>query len=506
MSDALHPHEQVAHHDDLGFEMGHVGEAIKHDYATDASGGIVPLNRRRGLVSLGALWLTMNCGFGEIFLGYEYHSAGFTLLKALAVSVIGCALYLVYAVPSAYLGSRTGQTHALLSRSIFAGVGSVVVAIALLIEGTGFVGFQAGITAQIYQGLYGWNNITLVACIAAAVMIFNNLFGFTGVVAWARYVVTPVIILWIGYLLIKAFFTEPSSVMSAHPKTTAAITVWAAIGAMIGVIAWGDEPDFWRYGKPSFWWSLPGYLFGLIVGDIFFTIGGWMMAELSTGSSYANSVTFVTHYSLFGAFWLAFIVASVSQAAAQDGNYYVAINALQNVFGSFRGWNRLYSCGLAVIGGVFATWALQQGTQAWLYFITFSSAAVPAATTVMMVDHFVVPRLFSISRPLTKVPSWSQTGVANVPAIVALVPSVIIGTFGAGAVPWTSDWYWYLPGPLSWVSAGIVYLIGVALVARRSDAFTWLGFSRLWDGSPLRRTRRSISLGEGDAPQPAEAL
>jgi len=39
---------------------------------------------------------------------------------------------------------------------------------------------------------------------------------------------------------------------------------------------------------------------------------------------------YVTTYSLFGLTWLAFIVAGVSQMAAQDGNYYAAINALQS--------------------------------------------------------------------------------------------------------------------------------------------------------------------------------
>jgi hypothetical protein len=84
-------------------------ESVKHDYATEKSGGIVPLDRRRRLWSMAALWLTMNCGFGEIFIGFEYHQAGFTLLKSVAVSLIGCALYFCYAVPAAYLGTRTGQ-------------------------------------------------------------------------------------------------------------------------------------------------------------------------------------------------------------------------------------------------------------------------------------------------------------------------------------------------------------------------------------------------------------
>jgi hypothetical protein len=302
-------------------------ESVKHDYATEKSGGIVPLDRRRRLWSMAALWLTMNCGFGEIFIGFEYHQAGFTLLKSVAVSLIGCALYFCYAVPAAYLGTRTGQTHSLLARSVFGRVGAVVVATCLLVMGTGFVGFQSSITAQIFDGLFSWGHLLLVGIAVSIFCILNNVLGFSGVVAWARYVVTPIVVLWIVYMMVKALATEPSSVLGAHPPVVAGLSVWQGIGAMLGVCVWGDEPDFWRFGKPRFWWPAGGYAFGLIVGDILFTLAGWVMAQLAGAGDFSHSVMYVTTYSLFGLTWLAFIVAGVSQMAAQDGNYYAAINA-----------------------------------------------------------------------------------------------------------------------------------------------------------------------------------
>ena len=35
-------------------------------------------------------------------------------------------------------------------------------------------------------------------------MILNNLLGFTGISVFARYLVTPLIILWVVYMVIKA--------------------------------------------------------------------------------------------------------------------------------------------------------------------------------------------------------------------------------------------------------------------------------------------------------------
>ena len=128
--------------------------------------------------------------------------------------------------------------------------------------------------------------------------------------------------------------------LGAHPKAITSMTTLQGIMAILGVCVWGDEPDFWRYGKPSFWWAGWGYAVGLILGDLLFTLAGWVMAQLAItrggDGSFANSVTFTTSYSLFGLVWLAFIVSVVSQMAAQDGNYYAAINALQALFGEIK--------------------------------------------------------------------------------------------------------------------------------------------------------------------------
>lgn len=473
-------------------------ESLQHDYATAESGGIVPLGRRRKLYAMAALWLTMNCGFGEVFIGFNYQQAGFTLMKSFLVSLAGIGLYFAYAMPAAYIGSRTGQTHSLLARAVFGKWGAFVVAACLLAMGTGFVGFQSYTTALIFQGLFGWNDLMLVGLVVTVLFIVNNVIGFSGVIAWARFVVTPIVFLWIAYMMIKAFGTEPSSVLAAHPKTIAPLTTLQGIMAILGVCVWGDEPDFWRYGKPSFWWAGWGYAVGLIFGDLLFTLAGWVMAQLAvTGGgdgSFANSVTFTTHYSLFGLVWLAFIVSVVSQMAAQDGNYYAAINALQALLGDIRHWSRLYSCAIAVGVGLLATWFVIHGGNTWLDVVNFGAAAVPSATVILVLDHYVVPRLFTLSRSLAHVPSVSDAGTVNVPAIVAMLPAIVIGTVGAGTVNWFGHHYWLLPGPLSWVCAGAVYLIGMSLIARSPRALQLAGFSRQAAASPTARSARIEDL------------
>ena len=426
---------------DLERERQVLDESIRHDYSSSET-GIVPLSRRRPIWHFAGLWLTLQAGFGGLFVGYEVHDAGHTLLGTLWITLAAIGIYLGYAMVSAYLGSRTGQTHALLTRSVLGVSGSWLISAMLIVGGLGWVGFQANLTAQIFDGLYGWGNVILIGMILAAVMIFNNLFGFTGITVFARYVVTPLMVLWIAYLMIKGLTTEGHAVLGAHPKNANGLTTWMSIGLVLGFLTWGEEPDFWRYGKPRFLWPAPGYLFGLIVGQGMFTLGGWIMAQLQPGQSFGGSIKLITHYSLFGALWLAFILAFIGQFAANDGNYYISINGLQNILGGLRGWRRPYTCLLLAGAAVFSAWLIPHMTNGWFKVAAFLAATIPAATVIMAVDHFLLPRLFRVSRPLTHVPAWTETAFINVPGLAALVPAVLVGTIGSGVFPGLADQYW----------------------------------------------------------------
>jgi hypothetical protein len=69
-----------------------------------------------------------------------------------------------------------------------------------------------------------------------------------------------------------------------------------------------------------------------------------------------------------------------------------------------------------------------------------------------------------------------------------LLPAIVIGTVGAGTITWFGDYYWFLPGPLSWVTAGAVYLVGMAIIARTPNALRWAGYSVQAAANPIART------------------
>ncbi|MGI8413873.1 MAG: cytosine permease [Solirubrobacteraceae bacterium] len=449
---------------DIGAEHASLHESIAHDYSTSEN-GIVPLGKRRPLWHFVGIWTTFVGGFSFVFTGTQIHDAGFSLLGCVQVTLFAAAIYFAYVIFAAYLGSRTGQTHALLTRSVFGISGSYLVSIFLIVGSLGYVGFQAGLMVQIWQGLYGWSGVEVLTIVFAAVMIVNNLFGFTGISAFARYVVTPLVLIWVAYLVIKGF-AGGSHLLGAHPKKVVALNFWQIVGLIVGSAMWGNEPDIFRYGKPKFWWPSPVFIFALGMAMLLFTVGGWMMAEFAGSSSFGTVVNYTTHYSLFGFLGLAFILATMSQFALNDGNYYEAINAVQNMLGGWSRWKRVYSClvcaALAALAGYLVNYAVTHGFEKVASFLAIS---VPCATVIMCVDHFLLPRLYGISRPLIKVPGWDETGFVNWPAIIALAIAVAFGAYATGIMPGENANRYWGPAPLiAWAMAGILYATSVGII------------------------------------------
>jgi hypothetical protein len=274
------------------------------------------------------------------------------------------------------------------------------------------------------------------------------------------------IILWVIYMVLKAVITDSSKLGGTPPGP--GLPFWVAVVAVIGFAMWGNEPDVWRYGKPSFWWPLPSFIFAGF-WFVLFTVGGWMMAQLAHSSDFGAQVKFITSYSLFSAFWLAWILATTSQFAINDGNYYESVNAGQNLIGAWRYWHRWLTCLAVAGGGVLAAWLVNfHFINGWFKVAGFLAVSVPCATVIMAVDHFLLPRLFRISRPLTQVPSWTEAGKVNVPAVVALLGAVAFGV--TGTANWPNGWIYasepngWGPVPVeAWILSGILYVAAVAV-------------------------------------------
>jgi len=479
------------------FTREELEKELLHDYSTSST-GVVPRGERRSLYHFLALWVTLAAGFTYLFLGFQYHDAGYSLVKAVSAGALGALCYLCYALPASYLGSRTGQTHSLLTRSIFGLVGSAIVSLLLIGVAAGWTAFAFNLLAVMYDGLFTWGHVVLIGVILAVVGIFNNLFGFTGITAFARYLVAPVMIVWVLYLVIKGFTDISGDVLSATPPVgdLGPLPFLSGISLAIGSVMWGNEPDTWRWGRPRFFWPALPYVVALAVGLVLFVIGGWMMAQVSGAGPFDFGPAFksTVKYSLFGALWLGAVVATVLQIAINDGNYYEMVNGGQNVVGHVRQWKRWYTCLVMAAVAALVTWWFPHIENGFFKVAGWSAVALPCATVVMCVDQFLLPRVLGLNRSVDRIPEWRTAGAGNWPAIVAVIASVLFGAWGLMLFPGqTSAPSLGLVPVEAWLGAGVLYLVLAALVARMPNAKALLGFAL-----HLRR--------EPDAPVPAVPL
>jgi purine-cytosine permease-like protein len=399
---------------------------------------------------------------------------------------ISSSCYLAYAVPAAYLGATRGQTHTLMSRSIFGVVGSALVSVLVMIIPLGWVGYQANLLGSMWNGLYGWGPVLTIGIVIAVVGIVNNILGFTGITLFARYVAAPITLLWVLYMLIKALAVTPSHVLDSHPAGSTSLV--AGIILAISFATYGNEPDLFRYAKPRWRDCVPPLAIGLFVGQILLPTAGWIMAARVGSGDFGKVFDASVQFSLFGAALLALILATATQVAVDDANYYESLNAGQNVLGGWRHWRRLYTCLILAAVGGFMAWWVPQSLNNFFRITALLAVTVPSATVIMYTDQLAAPRLIGLRRSLHRVPSWSETGAANWPAIIALIAAIVFGSYGNGIFPGQDGSPlagWGIPTVEAWVLGGVLYLLLAAMAMRSPARERILGFPRIAAAAPL---------------------
>ena len=242
---------------------------------------------------------------------------------------------------------------------------------------------------------------------------------------------------------------------------------------------------------------MPAYAFGFIFGLTLFGVGGWMVAQISDNANFGPAIRATTSFSLFGALWLAWILALAGQVAINDGNYYEAINGGQNLLGGWKRWKRIYTCLILACAGGFAAWMVPYHvTDGFEKLGAIQAITLPSATIIMAVDHFLLPRMFKVSRSMTTVPSWEQSGIINGPGVFALVVAILFGAYTQGIIGSTTT-NWYFAIRETWVLAALLYVIGVAITVAsdpQREGRTW--FQRPGSrGGRRSRGHRRLGLG-----------
>jgi len=431
-------------------------ESLEQGARDDYTTSVIPVSARRSTLNMTLVWITGNAAFSTLYTGYSLYQGGFSLADMIIASLVGDAILGVYWFFAAYLGSRFGQTETLLARTFLGRAGSLLVSVLIIIATVGWYSFQAnllGIAISSLAGIPGDVKILSLGC--GIIMMFNNAFGFRSVSAWAKWVAAPLLTLWVLWAFAKVFAETPSSKLWATPHVAGAVGFGVAISTFIGAVIWGSEPDFWRWAKPKPKTSIVPIVVALVLGNVLFPLAGAALAASQNISDFGQVISYITSYTL-GFAAIGVIIFVITQVAVNDMNLYEIVTAAKNLFAGPR---IIYVAVFGLIGSIFAYFQI---INHYTTIAELTGVLVPCATIVMILDAFVVPRLFGIRRPADKVTAWRSAGMANVPALLAIAAGLVVGGFTGGI--FTSSTTWGI-GPLqAWATAIVVYLAGVAVV------------------------------------------
>lgn len=406
---------------------------------------------------MGLLWISMVTVFPNVLVGFEWFKLGMTLPQVIVSLLISCVILMVYSIPSCYLGSATGLTYSLLSRAIFGRWGSWLVSFNSIWVSTGWYALNAIFLAEGLRGLLALNVDHLwFAAALAILMAFNNFFGFKGVANFAGYLAAPVLIIWVLTAFSKASLQCPATVLNAPGLVnhTRALTVVSSF--VLGIACWGNEADYWRYGKPRPGSSVIPLAVSLLLGQILFPITGWMMAKLYNVTDYAAATKLMNDYAFGGMSIVSALVLAISYVAVNDSGLYGAITAVQNL----KKFPQRKCVAALAAAGTLATIALFGYKQNFEAVAALSCIFLPCSTVIMMAEAFVITR-FSGKQlaDFSCVPEYDRLPALQWPAMISLAIGCTAGTLTSGFLPGTASWQVGVPPLQAWIISFVTYTL-----------------------------------------------
>jgi cytosine permease len=406
---------------------------------------------------MGLLWITMVTFFPAVLIGFQWYKDGLTLGQVLAGTAMGSLIILIYSVPAAYLGAKSGQTYGMLSRQVFGRWGSHLVSFNLLWV---FVACYSVWAIFLANGLTGVLHLhipmALLAAGLAILMAFNNFFGFTGISNFARFAAAPLLIGVVFYCFFKVLPTCPTSVVFATPTVSAYSSVISVAGIITGLAVWGNEADYWRYGKPNRWFAALPLALALCIGQVIFPATGWMLARMSGITEFAQATAYINDYAFGGLPWLAALVLLIVYCAANDSNMYGMINAVENV----KRFSHNIVCGtLAVTCAGVSAWLSGSGmTKSLESLASLNCVVLPTVSVVMIAEFFIIRKIVSLKTDFDVVPPLASLPAVRWPGLVALVSGLVVGIATSGLIPGLESLHVGLCSVQAWLTALVVYI------------------------------------------------
>lgn len=435
--------------------MAEIDTGKDDDYVDQA----VPLSERRGPLTMGLLWITMVTIFPSVLIGFQWYKEGLTLLQVIGCCVLSCLILLSYSIPATQLGARTGLGYAKLSRAVFGVMGSRLIAFNLIWLFTLAYGLTALLMGETLASLFKIAlPLSAITAITAAFMAFNNFFGFKGVANFARFIAAPALIAWVGYTFVKALTHCPTEVLTQTPHVPFSIALTSVSSMVIGMAVWGNELDYWKFGRPRVKDSAIALTGSLAMGMLIFPITGWMVAKITGVTEYSAVTALMNQYSFGGIALLPAIVLGASYFACNDSALFGSLQAAETFKKmSHQKWAVI----LAILGAVTGAWLSMGGTAKSIEaFCSLNCIIMPTPTVIMMTEWFLQSRIFKDYDSMTSfgLSARSTAPLFKMSACIALICGFAVGVLTSGLIPAFEFFHVGICSLQAWIAALVVYV------------------------------------------------
>src|SRR6185437_485656 len=312
----------------------------------------------------------------------------------------------------------------------------------------GFYGLVALLLADAIGSLFHTNVPSwAMAGVFALLMALNNFFGFKGVANFARFLAAPVIICWILYTFMKAAPICPTSVWSETGSQSFICALGTISSFVIGFAVWGNEADYWRYGKPRVGYAIWPLIIALGLGQVMFPVTGWMVARIFSITDFSAATAFMNYYSFGGVAIAGAIAFFASYFASNDSNLFGSATALE----ALAGIRHRYAVALiAILGAAMAlAMSLLGVSKAVESMVSLNSVILPVATLLVIAEWLLSTR--------GGARTFSRAGNSKA-AVIALCAGITVGVATSGVLPGTAFMHIGIPWLQSWLLSLAIFV------------------------------------------------
>lgn len=418
----------------------------------------IPFTERRSPITMALLWLTMVTSFPAVLAGFAWYRQGIGFNQLIYCSAISILLLLLYSVPACELGARTGLGYCALGRTIFGRWGAMLLVINLIWLFVAWYGLTAVLMAQAVINLFHQHlPLIWLSVICALLMSFNNFFGFKGVANFARFLGGPVLIVWVGYVFLKALNSPVVAINPHlyHPTNVYALNIISSF--IIGFAVWGNEQDYWRYAKPGIWRSMIPLMVSFAVGQVVFPMAGWLIGRASSGIDFESTTAFMSNYCFGSIAIIGLLIITADYFSTNDSSLFGCAAALETI----KPLSHSLSVAIFALAGTFvaALLSLTDMAESLSAMVSLNCIILPIPTIIMLIEWWLRQQVFHAETSFDTASDLATLPAVRWTAIIALFAGLTVGIATSGLIPAFEFCHFGICSLQAWLTSIVVYIL-----------------------------------------------